>query len=484
MKKVDGKSFIITSLGAVMGLGNALRFPSLSFKYGGAFIIAYAITLLFICMPVLCAELKMGKSSNKNFPQSLRGIAVIGEGVGYAACLNSLYIALYYSAIVAFLLQMAINIFPQCIGGGNLSYFFFDNILPSESNEIAFSPQILISLALCWVVLYLVLSGAFPLKSSAKFAVTLQVVLFVTLAARGLAYSNSGSALYALFVPNFNKLLSADIWAEALSQSLLSLSLAAGVMPAFGKSMPKNLSPVRAAAQILCANFLGCILSAVAMFTSLYGCGLQVGMANGGLLFAFCVYPAAIAKLFNNAALCGIFGTLFYLSLLFTALQSTLSLLSAVTSLRPQGEASNKFALILCTAGFIFSCAFSTKAAYPALVIADGYACLFIAPIIAAAECLLFIVGAHKKIISMRKFICVLFYAVGISSFLLAIRGVAFWLFACKGRAFYQFKIVYEAFFGWTEGVAVLSTILIIPAVRHIARRAGGKSKIWKTLKS
>jgi NSS family neurotransmitter:Na+ symporter len=451
-----------------MGLGNALRFPSLCFKYGGgAFILAYALILFTICLPLLCVELNLRLDGN------------FIKGVNLSACLNSFFVAVYYSAIIVWLFQMAINI-PQCIlSGCNLSTFFLNNILPSDGGGVEFSPQTIILLLLCWVFICILLCGARSVERCARFVICLQVSLFLILALRGLAYSNSGTALYNLFVPKISTLSDVNLWAEALFQALLSLSLAAGVMPAFGKGMQKGTNTFLVGLVIICANFLGCLLSATAMFTSLFGCGLQGSMLSGWL-FAFCVYPVAIARLFSSKILCGIFGVIFYSTLMLTAVQSALSLLSASITFKPKNLSKSCFAKILCGAGFLISCIFSTKYAYPVLIISDSFACNYSYPLIAACECFALIKKDHAKINKNNKFIraqiklsCMLF------SLLTAKNFYAF-VVSFKCRAFPQFELWQEVAFGWIEFIIVIS--LIIFYTLHLKFFKGNKL-LWKRLK-
>ena len=53
--------FILASVGAAVGLGNALRFPGLCAKYGGGtFLLIYFVALVVMGVPILNSEIAMG----------------------------------------------------------------------------------------------------------------------------------------------------------------------------------------------------------------------------------------------------------------------------------------------------------------------------------------------------------------------------------------------------------------------------------------
>ena len=56
--------FILISAGCAIGLGNVYRFPIITGSYGGAlFVLIYLAFLLLLGIPVMCAELSVGRAS-------------------------------------------------------------------------------------------------------------------------------------------------------------------------------------------------------------------------------------------------------------------------------------------------------------------------------------------------------------------------------------------------------------------------------------
>jgi NSS family neurotransmitter:Na+ symporter len=416
MRKGKGdKKFIITALGAVMGLGIAMRFPGLCAAYGGgAFIFAYAVCLVVLGYPLLCAEINLGKSVNAPFDVSLGSVSRWGKIVGRAACVNSAFIALYYSAIMAFIALTFCKIFVGSFSAANTTTIY-SQLCEGGSAVNSLTVPLIFLLAVCWLVIYIMLREE-GISGGAKFSVTLSCVLFAVVALRGLLYKNSGLALSALFVPKLARLTEYKLWLEAAAQVLLSLSLAAGVMPTFA---PSDGQPAaRCAAVIIGANFFGSVLCAVALFTSLYGCGLYELVTKNGIITTFAVYPLVLSRMFDSQILCAIFACVFYLSLFFTALQSTLSLLSPLVKsvsyyfLRrvnsegcnaslgeksvggyafERGKSEMCYAFrrvtgVICAVMFALSLPFAFGGRVHLLGICDFVACLVVAPAVAVAE--------------------------------------------------------------------------------------------------
>ncbi len=462
MKK---NSFTVTALGAALGLGNALRFPGLCASHGGgAFIFAYALSLAAV-FPVLYAELSLGKRLAGAFPETLEKMKRRGGLVGFAACANSAFVGIYYAGIIVYLVYSACMILPETLSGAPaLDENLFVGILHCDGDMPRVTAvSALILLAAVWLCIYAVLKRG-AIASSAKISLSAQVIAFAVLAVRGLFYENSSAALAALFLPELSHLADGSLWADALGQALLSLSLAAGVMPAFAKKMPRGSSPAVCAFKIIAANFAGCILSSVGLFCALYGCGLFSLVSDNGIVTAFGVYPRAIASLFPSATLSGAFGIAFYAALSLTAFQSAVSLLSAILpALSKNRERSVK---ILCGAGFVLSSVFVTNSALNMLSVCDFTANSVNALIIAAAESLVF--AACAKTFSRRPAVKVC---------LKTVTPAAICALAAYGLISALFKREDTPAFALAAGVVVCTCVLgfglLLPLIKRAARPRG-----------
>ncbi|MGN0817537.1 MAG: hypothetical protein ACI4L9_01085 [Candidatus Coproplasma sp.] len=380
MARYDSRTFIFAALGAAMGLGNAMRFPGLCYKYGGAFVIAYAVALA-AAYPLLCAELSLGKRRRAPFPVAIKSLSPRAGAVGWAACINSAFIAVYYVAVIARLSESAL---------------FFGVSLNCQSPRNMPDLTYIFALLVALCCGFLLTRSAKSRANLARVSVTVQTALFILLAARGLIYENAFSSLGVLAV-RAGDLLNAETWLNALGQALLSLSVAAGVMPSFAVNMPTDSSPERCALVVVAANFCGGLLSAVALITVAAGCNLSGDITSNGFSNAFALFPKALAVTFKDPVVSGIFGTVFLLSLTLTATVSALSLalplFGALENILPSCRAR----ALAFSAVFCISLAFVR---YPQAVgVADFIACNAAAPAIAVAESCVFL----RRILTERR---------------------------------------------------------------------------------
>ncbi len=378
MESGRGKNFIYAAVGAAFGLGGVLRFPALCLTYGGAFVVAYAAVLAAFGFPLLSAELALGRSGS--FPFPLKKICPAGGAVGALSAVNSAAMCVCYGVIVAVLAVRA------CTFHASVNYGY-------PADMPALTPFVA---ALAFMAAAFFLSrGARARAKLSRGVVAFQALMLAVLAARGLTYSNALSVLRSCFAVDAGALFSARVWSEAAGQALLSLSLAAGVMPALGADMLQKSSPFPAAAVIVCSNFAGAMLSAVAALTLAGGGGCLSAVGQSALANALVLYPAALSAAFSNAHICGLFGCLFYCSLSATALVSMLSLaLPAYVWVRRAPVSARTAAISLCAALFLLCLPFAAGLSFSA---AEELCCNVAAPVCAAGECACFAFRAIAK---------------------------------------------------------------------------------------
>ena len=401
------KGFILASIGAAVGLGNALRFPGLCARYGGgAYMLVYLIALIFLGVPLLNAEIALGRKYQGGAPDCMQRLRKGGAKLGWSAGVNSVFTAVIYAGLAGWIISMVFKIVPLSsqapyIDEGDTANYFFNEIINARPDYSISSISffVLFAIAAAWVLIFICLKGgAKGISKAAQFTVIIPVVLFTAMAVRGLFYPNSGTALAALFTPDFSCLLNPRMWLSALGQVFFSLSVAVGIMPAYGSYLPEGTDIFSCSLFIAAADFLVSLLSSVVLFTTLYGCGLSAFIGESGIVTAFKVYPVAITKLFGaNTVLNGIVGVLFYLSLAMMAVQAAVSMLEAFINpfTAHTGRSRVKLSAIICVCGFVIGVFFATDAAVTAVNISDKFVNFYNVLILAIAECL--IIGASGQ---------------------------------------------------------------------------------------
>lgn len=393
--------FILACVGAAVGLGDSLRFPGLCAKYGGGtFMLIYIVALALIGIPVLNAEIALGRRMRAGAPRCMKSLNKRGEALGWASCFNSLGVAVLYAGMLGWIIAMLIKIVPLCKSSTAMTRaqtggYFFDSVLQG------FSPLVLVCIIGAWALMYFCLkNGADSLSKTAKFTVLIPVILLTVMAVRGLAYSNSGQALYALFVPDFSALGDAELWLSAVGQVFFSLSVLVGIMPAYGAYLPDSESIFKDSMIIALSDFFVSVLSSVVLFTTLYGCGLEGEFSSSGIVTAFMVYPVALTQLFGagNTVLNSIAGVLFYASLGMMALQSSASMVEAVANPLADKFPVNKKRLIrvIALVGMGVCLVFATGIGPVVLDIADHFLNYFNILLLGAIECALLGINAKR----------------------------------------------------------------------------------------
>ena len=408
-EKFRSKSgFILASVGASVGLGNALRFPGMCAKYGGGtYLFIYFIALLLLGVPLLNAEIALGRRHRGGAPECLRALRRGADRVGWASCVNSVFTAIIYAGLAGWIIAMIIKIAPLSYSAASLnqteiSGFFFKNVLNAQSDGAfcSISPLICGCILAAWVLMYFCLKGgASSLSRAAKFTVIIPLLLLSFMAVRGLMYDNAALALSKLFLPDFSKLSSPELWLSALGQVFFSLSVAVGIMPAYGEYLPEGTNIFSCSLVIAAADFFVSVLASVVLFTTLYGCGLQSEIGQSGIVTAFAVYPVAITRLFgSNEILNSLAGALFYSSLAMMAVQSGVSMLEAFAApfSHKFGVSKKKLARAICAIGAAISLIYATSAGVIIVDLSDRFVNFYNVLLLCVAECIT--IGFGKEI--------------------------------------------------------------------------------------
>lgn len=492
--------FILACVGAAIGLGDSLRFPGLCAKYGGGtFLLIYSIALFLIGIPILNAEIALGRRFRAGAPKCMASLNKKAEPLGWASCFNSLAVAVIYAALLGWIIAMVIKIAPLCRQSTSLTYagvsgYFFTEVIGDK-----FSPLAFVCILAAWVLMYLCLrGGAGSLAQTAKFTVIIPVVLLTFMAGRGLLYSNSGEALYALFVPDFSALGNAELWLNAVGQVFFSLSVLVGIMPAYGAYLPEGTNVFRDSMIIALSDFFVSVLSSVVLFTTLYGCGLQGEFSQSGIATAFMVYPAAVTVLFGagSTVLNSIAGVLFYASLGMMALQSSVSMIEAGAN--PLSEKlkinKKKIAAVICVVGAAVCLTFATPLATVVLDIADHFLNYFNILLLGVAECI--VIGGKMKQLNLagevnrytgrakmpsKPFTFSIKYLSPVALSCLALWGFYHLIFQEGGR-YGGYPLWAQAAFGWLLSILVFSAGFIICGISK--RKKAGASGAKRAAKS
>jgi NSS family neurotransmitter:Na+ symporter len=374
--------FILAAIGSAAGLGNLWRFPYLAYENGGgAFVVAFIIANIIIGIPLLMLEIGLGQKTQKGAPDAFASIKKSFRYIGWTAVCMGFLVLSYYMAVVAYGINYFASSFTLAWMPSPNDYFFGEVLQisggPAEIGGIAW--PVMAGLLVGWVLVYFsAWKGVKSISAVVKWTATLPFLILFLLIVRALTLEGAGDGLRLFLVPEWSQLFSTDIWLAAFSQVFFSLSLAFGIMVAYGSLNRKNAEITKSIVWITIGNFMVSLMSGLVIFGTLGYMALQQGVgvtevvaAGPGLVFI--VFPEAISLL---PALNAVVGILFFATFLMLAIDSAFSLLEALsTSIRDRFPATSiaKIAFVITVFGVGLGTLFATKAGLYYLDIADHF---------------------------------------------------------------------------------------------------------------
>ena len=321
-------AFLMASVGFAVGLGNIWRFPYVAGENGGAaFVLVYLICVIGIGVPILIAELFLGRRGKMSPPLSMRNVAT-EEGrhkgwqvVGHMGLLAAYTIEIVYSVVVGWVLWYLFKAVTTGFTGydSGVAEAEFTAILADPTGMLFWT---LIGLAITGYIIY---SGV---QNGIERAVTiLMPVLFgllAILAVYNIFAGGMNEALVWLFEPDISK-INRDVWLIAVGQAFFSIGVAMGGMMTFGAYLPKSVSIPGSVLIIVFADTLVAILAGLVIFPAVFHNGLDPA-AGAGLIFQ--TLPVAFAQMPGGYA----FSIAFFLLLSVAGITSMVGLIECVTA--------------------------------------------------------------------------------------------------------------------------------------------------------
>lgn len=321
-------TFIMAATGAAVGLGNIWKFPYLTGIHGGsAFVLAYILCVAALGIPMMMAEVMLGRRGRQTPVNTMRTLAAENNAsqgwqlIGWFGTLAGMLILSYYSVIggwtIGYIFHSATGSFSGLNGDGAST--LFGDFIGNPFVQVGWHTAFMI------ITMYVVARGV---KSGLEKAVTyLMPALFVLLLvlvgyAMTTGYFMKGLAY--LFTPDFSQLTGTSML-TAMGQAFFSLSLGMGTIMIYGSYVPKGTSIASTSIAIACVDTMVALLAGMAIFPIVFANALEAG-AGPSLIFE--TIPVA----FGNMTAGTLFGTLFFVLLLVAAWTSSISLIEpAVT---------------------------------------------------------------------------------------------------------------------------------------------------------
>jgi len=316
-------AFVLAATGSAVGLGNIWKFPYIAGENGGgAFVLVYLACIAVIGIPIMMAEVMLGRRGRQSPINTMRSLAKEAGAhpgwrwLGGAGMLAGFLILSYYSVIagwaLAYVFRASAGTFTGATAEGIASIF----------EQLTGDPERL----LAWHTLFMVMTMIVVargvrsgLEKAVRFLVPALFVLLIMLDGYALASGAFDQGLKFLFTPDFSKITANGVLI-AMGHAFFTLSLGMGAIMVYGSYLPERTSIARTGITIAFLDTLVAMLAGMAIFPIVFVNGLEPG-AGPGLIFQ--TLPIAFGHMPGGQ----LFGTLFFVLLVFAAWTSAISLI-------------------------------------------------------------------------------------------------------------------------------------------------------------
>ena len=342
--------FIMLSAGCAIGCGNVWKFPWMCGQNGGgSFMLVYFICLIVLGIPAMVMEFSVGRAAQTSPVRMYRRLEKPGQKwhLWGAVCLiGNIAIMAFYCVVTGWIIYY----FVKFLTGQNASFGFASMIANPVINVVF----LFVTVAVAFLILIRDIQKG--LERITKYMMSALLVLMLVLAVHSALLDGAADGLAFYLTPDFSK-INGSVIVGAMNQAFFTLSTGMGGMAIFGSYIDKDHSLMGESVNVIVLDTFVAILAGFIIFPACSTYGLEVN-AGPSLLFD------TMASVFNHMAGGRIWGTMFFLFMIFAALSTVLgvceNILAMVRELtgwsRPKG-------CIICGTG-IFLLALTTALGY------------------------------------------------------------------------------------------------------------------------
>ncbi|XP_076036937.1 sodium- and chloride-dependent glycine transporter 1-like [Oratosquilla oratoria] len=448
-KKIE---FMLSCLSFAVGLGNIWRFPYLCYRNGGgAFLIPYVIMLTITGLPLFFFEVSLGQYGQEG-PITIWKVLPLMQGVGFGMFIIAFFISLYYNIIIAWAFFYLFSSFTaelpwsscdhwwntaacrwfdskNCTSHGGIvasnetCYFrnqtteeqwdhlnitamsvrspadeYFHNFMLDISEGFhdddghTLQWRLCLCLILSWVIVCLVLfRGVSSMGKAVYFTALFPYAVLIILFIRAITLPGYLEGITFYITPQWEKLLTAKVWADAAMQIFFSLGPCWGGLITLSSYNKFNNNCLQDAITIATANCCTSFFSGFVIFGIVGFMAHELDMpvsevAKQGPSLAFVAYPEAVARL----PISPFWSILFFVMLLtlglgsqFTIVQAVITSLVDVLGVRRHYK---KMCVAVCSASCILGLTMCTRHGMYILQLLDNYSGTFSALMIGCIE--------------------------------------------------------------------------------------------------
>lgn len=330
--------FVLAAAGSAVGLGNIWRFPYLAAKDGGGlYLVLYLILALTFGFTLLTTEVAIGRKTKQSPLTAYSKIkqGVIWDILGILACLVPVIIMPYYCVIGGWVVKYFLA-FLTGDGVKAAQDGYFTDFISADVQ-----PVLLMALFLL-VAAFVVFRGVNKgIEAMSKVIMPLLFLLVVGIAVFSLTIRHIDAdgvartgmeGFWIYIIPDLKGLTVKRFFSvllDAMGQLFFSLSVAMGIMVAYGSYVKDDANLGKSINQIELFDTLVAFLAGVMIIPAVYTFMGREGMEASGPSLMFVSLPKVFAAMGRVGNL---IGCLFFAMVLFAAVTSAVSIMEAIVS--------------------------------------------------------------------------------------------------------------------------------------------------------
>ena len=326
---------ILISAGCAIGLGNVYRFPIITGAYGGGvFVLIYIAFLVLLGLPIMSAELAVGRGSQRSIASSFDVLEKKGQKwhlMKYLGICGNYLLMMFYTVIsgwmVIYFVKYLTGSIMSASGVEGLSAVFGCMVSNPGLMVVSAFAVILICFGICSMGLQKGVEGI------TKWMMVALLALMIGLAVYSATLPNAAEGLRFYLVPSLKRLEEAGVStviSAAMGQSFFTLSLGIGSIAIFGSYIGKERRLLGESVTIVCLDTFVAIMSGMIIFPACFtynqGVTADAGSVGAGFLFT------TLSSIFNGMPGGRVIGMLFFLFMIFASFSTVIAVFENIMS--------------------------------------------------------------------------------------------------------------------------------------------------------
>ena len=285
---------LAATLGSAVGLGNIWKFPYMTGENGGAgFLLVYLLATLLIGLPVMIAEITLGRRAKTNPITALQKLAPKGQPwwlIGAFGMLAAFLIMSFYSEVVAWVFAYILKAIEGSILSSDpkVTGAAFGALISDPWQSLLWQWGVLLFIG--GILLFGVAKG---IEAVTKKLMPLLFLLLLLLCGVSLSLEKAGAGLSFLFQPDFSK-ISASVVLMAMGLAFFKLSIGMGTMMTYGSYFRDEQNIPATTVRVMAADLFVSMLAGIAIFPAVFTFGFEPA---AGPSLVFITIPAVFAQI-------------------------------------------------------------------------------------------------------------------------------------------------------------------------------------------